>query len=77
MVVVFLAGEDFRLIYYPDPWPANGLICLDSGTVDKYENIHIKRLGKYRRLAIAGDANYPGGAKIFLFLRATWTVPAK
>ena len=25
-------GENYTLIYYPDPWPGAGLICLGSGT---------------------------------------------
>ena len=25
------AGEDYTLIYYPDPWPGGGLICLGDG----------------------------------------------
>jgi hypothetical protein len=25
-------GENCTLIYYPDPWPATGLICLAAGT---------------------------------------------
>ena len=26
-----LPDENYTLIYYPDPWPGNGLICLGSG----------------------------------------------
>ena len=26
-----LPGTNYTLIYYPDPWPGNGLICLGSG----------------------------------------------
>ena len=29
-------GESYQLIYYPDPWPGNGLICLgDPNVVEK------------------------------------------
>src|SRR6056297_1346023 len=28
-----VAGESYTLIYYPDPWPGEGLICLGSGIV--------------------------------------------
>lgn len=46
-------GQEYTLIYYPDPWPAEGLICLGSGIVTMCEeeclchesgggNIHIK-----------------------------------
>jgi len=36
--------EPFRgytLIYYPDPWPGNGLICLGSGTADELGKVKI------------------------------------
>jgi hypothetical protein len=35
-------GTDYCLIYYPDPWPGNGLICLGDGTVNGEGNVHIK-----------------------------------
>ena len=35
-------GQDYTLIYYPDPWPGTGLICLGSGTVNEDGNVHIK-----------------------------------
>ena len=34
-------GEDYTLIYYPDPWPGNGLICLGNDTADDEGNVHI------------------------------------
>ncbi len=34
-------GTAYTLIYYPDPWPGTGLICLGSGTGDEYGNVHI------------------------------------
>jgi len=34
-------GLEYTLIYYPDPWPGNGLICLGSGTVNEEGDIHI------------------------------------
>jgi hypothetical protein len=72
-------GVDYTLIYYPDPWPGEGLICLGSGTVaacdeeDEEEecegggsgNIHIKGSVDTGSFPIESDENYPG-AKIFL-----------
>ena len=61
-------GQRFTLIYYPDPWPAYGLICLGSGTVTEDEygvgNIHIKGSVDTGDLPIPEDEN--DGAKIFL-----------
>jgi len=34
-------GLEYTLIYYPDPWPGAGLICLGSGTVNEEGDIHI------------------------------------
>ncbi|MCD6532624.1 MAG: hypothetical protein J7L25_00925 [Deltaproteobacteria bacterium] len=65
-------GQDYTLIYYPDPWPANGLICLGSGIVveDEYVegvgNVHIKGSVETGDLPIESDYNYSDGAKIFL-----------
>jgi len=39
-----LKGEvdtEYTLIYYPDPWPGSGLICLGTGTVDEFGDVHI------------------------------------
>ena len=63
-------GQEFTLIYYPDPWPANGLICLGSGLVvedeDGMGNIHIAGSVDTGDLPIESDENYENGAKIFL-----------
>ena len=70
-------GQEYTLIYYPDPWPADGLICLGSGIVTACEdeeacvnegsgNIHIKGFVDTGDLPILEDANYENGAKIFL-----------
>ena len=61
-------GLDYTLIYYPDPWPGAGLICLGSGTVCEEGNIHIKDSVETGDLPIAGDTN--AGAKIWLVLTA-------
>ena len=65
-------GQEFTLIYYPDPWNGDGLICLGSGIVvededeDGMGNIHIKGSVDTGDLPIESDANYDDGAKIFL-----------
>lgn len=69
---------DYTLIYYPDPWPGNGLVCLGSGTTE------VDKKGKVKDLKIKGamdtgdlpydfDDNYYNsspGAKIWLVLSA-------
>jgi hypothetical protein len=37
-----IPGEEYTLIYYPDPWPGNGLICLGTGVANGGGNVHIK-----------------------------------
>ena len=61
-------GDDYTLIYYPDPWPGNGLICLGSGIVNDEGNIHIAESVETGDLPAIGDENYTDGAKIFLVL---------
>lgn len=34
-------NQDYTLMYYPDPWPGNGTICLGKGTTNDYGDIHI------------------------------------
>ncbi len=58
-------GENYTLIYYPDPWPGTGLICLGSGTAKGRGNVHIAESVNTGDLPIAGDTNAPG-AKIWL-----------
>lgn len=69
-------GQEYTLIYYPDPWPGTGLICLGSGIVTECEedciegesggDIHIKGSVDTGNLPIEGDENFENGAKIFL-----------
>ena len=59
-------GLDYTLIYYPDPWPGNNLICLGAGTVCEDGNIHIKNSVETGDLPIESDTN--DGAKIWLVL---------
>lgn len=60
------SGSDYCLIYYPDPWPGEGLICLGSGTVNEEGNIHIAGTVDTGDLPAESDENE--GAKIWLVL---------
>ncbi|MBI4479314.1 MAG: hypothetical protein HY651_04765 [Acidobacteria bacterium] len=64
-----LTGDNYTLIYAPDPWPQYPLFCFGSGTVDSYGNIHIAGSAQPGDLPIVADSNYPGGAKLWL----VWT----
>ena len=65
-------GQEYTLIYYPDPWPGEGLICLGSDIVvegdgeEAVGNVHIKGSVNTGDLPIADDENFEDGAKIFL-----------
>ena len=59
-------GVDYTLIYYPDPWPGTGLICLGSGMANNGGNVHIKGCTNTGSLPIVADEN--DGAKIWLVL---------
>jgi hypothetical protein len=59
-------GTVYTLIYYSDPWPGAGLICLGSGTVNEEGNIHIAESVDTGNLPAEDDANE--GAKIWLVL---------
>ena len=62
------AGEDYTLIYYPDPWPGDGLICLGEGTANGGGEVHIAGSCDTGNLPAAGDEAPLGGAKIWLVL---------
>ena len=64
------AGMDYTLIYYPDPWPGDGLICLGEGTADFDGNVHINADLDTGDLPAVTDENYPDGAKIWLVFSA-------
>jgi hypothetical protein len=36
-----LPETDYTLLYYPDPWPGNGLMCLGSNTTNANGNVQI------------------------------------
>lgn len=58
----------YSLIYYPDPWPGDGLIILGEARVDDYGNVKIKESVDIGDLPAEDDENYPDGAKIWLVL---------
>ena len=64
------ASTGYTLIYYPDPWPGNSLICLGNGTTDGSGNVSFAgSVDTGTDLPAAWDApEYPGGAKIWLVL---------
>jgi hypothetical protein len=52
--------EEYTLIYYPDPWPGSGLICLGTGTANRGGNVHIATAADIGTdLPIATDLNNP------------------
>jgi len=61
-------GMAYTLIYYPDPWPGNNLICLGSGIANEEGNVHIAGAVQTGDLPQPGDANVLNGAKIWLVL---------
>jgi hypothetical protein len=69
------ANKDFTLIYYPDPWPGDGLICLGSATTDAAGCLTIDPAAQDigTDLPIATDTN--PGAKIWLVLSADVDCP--
>ena len=63
------ADSNYTLIYYPDPWPGQNLICLGNATANEGGNIIIKGsvlTGDLPNETI--DLNYPNGSKIWLVL---------
>jgi hypothetical protein len=64
------AGMMYSLIYYPDPWPGNGLICIGSAMADDEGNVHLEGLADTGDLPADYDDNYMVGAKIWLVLSA-------
>ncbi|MBW1742269.1 MAG: hypothetical protein JRJ47_02405 [Deltaproteobacteria bacterium] len=70
-------GFNYTLIYYPDPWPGNDLICLGSGTANELGKVKIVGKGDplnpfYAEPQSTGNLPIPGdendGAKIWLVL---------
>lgn len=62
-------NTDFSLIYYPDPWPGDGLMVLGMGTSDANGNVHIAGNDfDFGLIPIESDLNKDNGAKIWLVL---------
>jgi hypothetical protein len=61
------AGVEYCLIYYPDPWPGKGLICLGCATANGGGNVRIAGSVNTGDLPAEGDEN-EDGAKIWLVL---------
>ena len=68
---------DYTLIYYPDPWPGNNLICFANGRTNPAGNLNLAKdeFEIDTSLPAQGDANfsavYPSGAvgaKLWLVL---------
>lgn len=57
-------GIEYMLLYFPDPWPGWGVICLDSGTIDANGEIRLKGSANTGNLPASFDRN--SGAKIWL-----------
>jgi len=65
-----VADSSYSLIYYPDPWPAYGLICLGEGVGDEFGNVRIRDSVDTGDLPADYDDNFDVGAKIWLVLSA-------
>ena len=61
-----MPDEDYTLLYYPDPWPGEGLICLGEGMADEDGNVHIRGGADTGDLPAEWDDNFEVGAKIWL-----------
>ena len=60
-------GVDYTLIYYPDPWPGAGLVCLGSAMANQGGQVHISDRVDSGDIPMDGDAKEEGG-KIWLVL---------
>lgn len=70
-------GSTYTLIYYPDPWPGDGLICLGSGLANQDGDVHIMGSVDTGDLPKEDDGNYPDGAKIWLVLTSDAQCPSE
>ena len=61
-----VAGTEYVLAYYPDPWPGNGLICLGGGVANRGGNLNIGGSANTGDLPANGDPF----AKVWLALAA-------
>ncbi len=51
--------KDYTLIYYPDPWPGTGLICLGSAISNEEGDVHIMGSPDTGDLPTIDDLNHP------------------
>lgn len=58
--------QEYSLIYYPDPWPGNGLMVLGTGVAHGDGDVNIRGSFDFAGIPIEGDENE--GAKIWLVL---------
>ena len=63
-----VSGIWYCLIYYPDPWPGEGLCILGEAMADEYGNIKITGSEDTGDMPSELDENWPNGAKIWLVL---------
>jgi len=66
-------GSTYTLIYYPDPWPGAGLICLGSGLANEAGDVHI--MGSVDTGDLPKDYDSNEGAKVWLVLTGDVTCP--
>ena len=59
-------GENYTLLYYPDPWPGVGLICLGAGLANGGGDVHI--MASVDTGTLPADFDENSGAKIWLVL---------
>ncbi len=60
------ASTDYTLIYYPDPWPGNGLLCLANGVSESDGTLVLAGSATPGDLPLICDDNCGTGAKIWL-----------
>lgn len=64
-------NEAYTLIYFPDPWPGEQLLCLATGNSNRGGGLQIsKRVNLNTSLPAVHDANHPTGARLRLVLTA-------
>lgn len=52
------ADTEYTLIYYPDPWPGNGLECLGTGVANNGSEVNIKGVVDTGNLPKQSDENF-------------------
>lgn len=63
-----LSNTDYTLMYYPDPWPGEGLVCIDAGVSTEDGKLHMAGSTETGTLPMEDDDNYGEGAKVWLVL---------